>query len=53
MVFSPIIELPFGEGKRWAQGGVGAYILGDWTISSIIAFESGFPISDLTATRMV
>jgi len=42
---APIIELPFGEGKRWAQSGVGAAILGDWTISSIIAFESGFPIS--------
>jgi trimeric autotransporter adhesin len=45
MVFSPIIELPFGEGKRWAQNGIGAAILGDWTISSIIAFESGFPFS--------
>ena len=45
MVFSPIIELPFGEGKRWANGGVGAAILGDWTISSIVAIESGFPIS--------
>lgn len=45
LVFSPTVELPFGEGKRWAQGGVGAYILGDWTISSIVAFESGFPIS--------
>jgi trimeric autotransporter adhesin len=45
LVFSPIIELPFGEGKRWAQGGVGAAILGNWTISSIIAFESGFPFS--------
>ena len=45
IVFSPIIELPFGEGKRWAQSGVGAAILGDWTISSIIAFESGFPFS--------
>lgn len=42
---APIIELPFGEGKRWAQSGFGAAILGDWTISSIIAFESGFPIS--------
>jgi hypothetical protein len=45
MVFSPIIELPFGEGKRWAQSGAAAAILGDWTISSIIAFESGFPFS--------
>lgn len=45
LVLSPIFELPFGEGKRWAQGGVGAWILGDWTVSSIISFESGFPIS--------
>jgi hypothetical protein len=45
VVFSPIIELPFGEGRRWASSGVGAAILGDWTISSIIAFESGFPYS--------
>lgn len=42
---SPIVELPFGEGKRWAQSGFGAALLGDWTLSSIIAFESGFPIS--------
>lgn len=45
IVLSPIIELPFGEGKKWATSGVGAAILGDWTISSIIAIESGFPIS--------
>ena len=45
IVFSPIVELPFGEGKRWATGGVGAAILGDWTLSSIVAFESGFPWS--------
>src|SRR5688500_8402476 len=45
VVLSPIIELPFGEGRRWANSGVGAAILGDWTISSIIAFESGFPYS--------
>jgi trimeric autotransporter adhesin len=42
---SPIIELPFGEGKRWAQGGFGNAVLGNWTISSIISIESGFPMS--------
>ena len=41
---APIIELPFGEGKRWLQSGVGAAMLGDWTISSIIGIESGFPL---------
>jgi trimeric autotransporter adhesin len=45
LVFSPIFQLPFGEGRRWASSGVAAAILGDWTFSSIIAFESGFPIS--------
>jgi hypothetical protein len=45
LVVSPIVELPFGQGKRWAQSGVAAAILGDWTISSIISFESGFPTS--------
>jgi hypothetical protein len=41
---APIVELPFGEGKRWLQSGVGAAVLGDWTISSIIGIESGFPL---------
>ncbi len=45
LVFSPVVELPFGEGKRWAQSGVGNVLLGGWTLSSIVAFESGFPIS--------
>ncbi|MDP1570869.1 MAG: TonB-dependent receptor [Vicinamibacterales bacterium] len=45
LVLSPMFELPFGQGKRWANSGAAAAILGDWTITSIIAFESGFPIS--------
>ena len=45
ITISPIIELPFGEGKRWAKSGVGAAILGNWTLSSIFSIESGFPIA--------
>jgi hypothetical protein len=45
VTIAPIVQLPFGPGKRWAQTGAAAWLLGDWTISSIIAFESGFPIS--------
>jgi hypothetical protein len=48
---APIVELPFGEGKRWAQSGVAAYILGDWTIASIIGIESGFPVSIYTGSN--
>ena len=43
-MISPIVELPFGEGKRWATSGLAKHILGGWTISSIISFESGFPV---------
>ena len=48
LVFSPIVQLPFGEGKRWANSGVGKVLLGGWTLSSIIAIESGFPIATNT-----
>ena len=43
LVFTPIVELPFGEGKRWATSGLAKHLLGGWTISSIISIESGFP----------
>ena len=45
IAISPIIELPFGEGKRWANSGAAKWILGDWTITSIISIESGFPMA--------
>ncbi|MGE0812090.1 MAG: TonB-dependent receptor [Vicinamibacterales bacterium] len=45
LVISPVVELPFGEGKRWATEGFAKHVLGGWTLSSIVAFESGFPIS--------
>lgn len=44
LVIAPIVELPFGAGKRWATSGVSAAILGGWTIASVISLESGFPI---------
>jgi hypothetical protein len=51
IAFSPMVELPFGEGKRWLNTGVGNVLLGDWTISSIISIESGFPINFFTDTN--
>ncbi len=51
ITIAPIIELPFGEGKRWLQSGVGAAILGNWTISSIIGIESGFPMQIRNSTN--
>jgi hypothetical protein len=51
VTISPIFQLPFGEGRRWANSGAAAWILGDWTVSSIISFESGFPIALTTSTN--
>ena len=51
LMVAPIFQLPFGEGRRWLTNGVGAVLLGDWTISSIVTFESGFPISLSTSTN--
>jgi hypothetical protein len=45
VVLAPILELPFGEGKRWAGGGVANTLAGGWTFSMIATFESGFPLS--------
>ncbi|HYE84981.1 MAG TPA: carboxypeptidase-like regulatory domain-containing protein [Vicinamibacterales bacterium] len=48
IAITPMIELPFGEGKRWGNGAVANAILGGWTISSIISLESGFPVQIYT-----
>jgi hypothetical protein len=51
IVMSPIVELPFGEGKKWMTTGIGNILLGNWTLSSIISFESGFPMSPYANTN--
>jgi hypothetical protein len=48
---APMVELPFGEGKRWLQGGFGAAVLGDWMITAIVGIESGFPVQIRNATN--
>jgi hypothetical protein len=51
LMIAPVAELPFGEGKRWARSGTSAAILGNWTVSAIIGFESGFLIPIASATN--
>jgi trimeric autotransporter adhesin len=41
----PVYELPFGTGKKWAQGPTEDRIFGGWTISAVLSFQSGFPIN--------
>ncbi len=49
LVFSTIWQLPIGNGKRFlSRGGWVNQIVGDWEISGITTFQSGFPISILS-----
>jgi hypothetical protein len=40
-----IYELPFGHGKRWANGGIGNAIGGGWQLNTIVSRLSGTPFS--------
>ena len=40
-----ILDLPFGQGKRWLnEGGVTNAIFGGWQISGVIHYQSGSPV---------
>ena len=38
-------ELPFGQGKRWAQTGVSRLLLGGWQLNGIFSAYSGTPFT--------
>lgn len=41
-----VLELPFGKGKRWVNGGgVVSAVVHDWQLNNIISIESGLPFS--------
>ena len=41
----PIVELPFGQGRRWATGRTASWIVGGWSVSTVMSFESGQPVN--------
>jgi hypothetical protein len=40
-----VYDLPFGKGQKWVTHGVGAALLGGWTVNSVLGRESGTPFS--------
>ncbi len=50
LAVAPVVQLPFGDGKKWAHSGVANALLGGWSASAIIGLESGFliPVASLT-----
>jgi hypothetical protein len=41
---SSVFELPFGEGRRWLQSGIGNALLGGFRIAVIQTYNSGMPL---------
>lgn len=44
-VINGVVELPFGKGKRWAQDGVAAALLGGWQINALSRLSTGTPVT--------
>lgn len=40
---APIVELPFGRGKRWLNNGAGSQVAGGWRVSAIFTISDGSP----------
>ena len=46
VIIAPVVELPFGKGKRWgANSSAAEWILGGWTLSAAVNLQSGFPLN--------
>jgi hypothetical protein len=45
-VSSGLYQLPFGKGRRWLdQGGIANAVLGGWEFGSLVAIQTGFPLT--------
>jgi hypothetical protein len=45
VIIAPVVELPFGQGKKWATGRLADLLVGGWTLSAAVNLQSGFPIN--------
>jgi hypothetical protein len=49
VVVSYALDLPFGNGQRWAQfGGVGGVLVSGWAVNGITSFQSGSALAFTT-----
>jgi hypothetical protein len=44
-VNTPVVELPFGAGKKWLTHGPASQILGGWQVAGIWSMQTGFPFT--------
>jgi hypothetical protein len=43
LTVAPIVELPFGPGRRWLNDGIASQVLGGWRAAAIYTVSSGSP----------
>ena len=43
LTIAPIVELPFGPGKKWANHGLASQVVGGWRVTSIYTVSDGYP----------
>ncbi|MBZ5516678.1 MAG: hypothetical protein LAN62_17880 [Acidobacteriia bacterium] len=51
-VLSSTWELPFGRGRRWVTGGVGAKALGGWQLANILTLQTGQPMTAVLSSAL-
>lgn len=44
LTIAPTINLPFGQGHKMASSGLANALAGGWSATTVISFQSGFPI---------
>lgn len=44
-VLSGVVDLPFGEGRRWLTSGLASHILGGWQLTPVFQVQSGQPLT--------
>jgi len=47
-----VLELPWGEGKRWLSSGIASHVLGGWRIAAVQSYVSGLPIGVTTSAPL-
>jgi len=52
LTFSGVWQLPFGVKGRWLKSGAGSHFLSDWQISSVVALQSGQPLTAILSTAL-
>ncbi len=46
VIIAPMVELPFGKGKKWGGNNNAAdWIVGGWVLTAAINLQAGFPLS--------